>query len=86
MGGETAPVDRQREGALHLLAGAHATRANNAFCRVEGEIRVGGVFLTLQMIGAVMAVAHLAQAHGTRHVLQFAIAVGGTGQAIKRMV
>src|SRR5215469_11763190 len=31
VGGETAPVDGQREGTLHLFAGAHAARAHDAF-------------------------------------------------------
>ena len=44
--GETAAVeaaagDGQRESALHLLAGAHAARADDAFGRVVGEIGVG---------------------------------------------
>jgi hypothetical protein len=33
--------DGQREGALHLLAGAHAARADDALGRVEGEVGVG---------------------------------------------
>ena len=38
------------------------------------------------MILAIIAVAHFAQADSTRHVLQFAIAIGGAGEAIERMV
>jgi hypothetical protein len=38
------------------------------------------------MLLAVIAVAHIAQADRARHVLQLAIAVGGAGQAIERMV
>ena len=38
------------------------------------------------MIVAVVAVAHLAQADRAGHVLQFAIAVGGAGQAVERMI
>src|SRR2546429_1565016 len=37
--------------------------------------------LALEMVGAVEAVAHLAQAHRAGHVLQFAVAVGAAGQA-----
>ena len=86
MRGEAAAVDGQREGALHLLAGAHAARADDAFGGIEGEIGVGRVLLGDQMVLALIAVAHLAQADGARHVLQLAIAVGGAGQAIERMV
>ena len=35
---------------------------------------------------AVIAVAHVAQADRAGHVLQFAVAVGGAGQAVQRMV
>ena len=38
------------------------------------------------MVGALVAVAHVAQADGARHVLQLAVAVGGAGQAVERMV
>ncbi len=37
---EAAPGDRQREGALHFLAGAHAARADDAFRRIIGEVRI----------------------------------------------
>ena len=37
---ETAAADRQREGALHLLAGAHAAIADDALRRIIGEIGV----------------------------------------------
>ncbi len=43
--GEAAPVDGQREGALHLFAGPHAARADDALGRIEGEIGVGVVLL-----------------------------------------
>jgi len=35
---------------------------------------------------ALIAIADIAQADGAGHVLQFAIAVGGAGQAVQRMV
>ena len=38
------------------------------------------------MIGTRHAIAHIAQAHRARHVLQFAIAIGGAGETVKRMV
>ena len=44
------------------------------------------VLLRLQMVLAVIAVADFAQADLARHVLQFAVAVGGAGQAVQRMV
>ena len=40
LGVEAAALDGQREGALHFLAGAHAARADDAFRRIEGEVRV----------------------------------------------
>src|SRR5690606_41510656 len=38
---EAAAGDGEREGALHVLAGAHAARADDTLCRVVGEIGVG---------------------------------------------
>ena len=95
---EAAARNRQREGALHLLAGPHAAIADDAFRRVVGEIGVGGVLREPVLVGeavlalgedvvlALIAVAHFAQADGAGHVLQFAIAIGRAGQAIQRMV
>ena len=39
-----------------------------------------------EVVLAFIAVAHFAQADRAGHVLQFAIAVGGAGQAVQRMV
>ena len=86
LGLEAATGDGQRERALHLVAGAHAARTDDALGRVEGEVRVGLVLLGVEVVGAVVAVAHLAQAHRARHVLQLAVTVGRTGQAVERMV
>ena len=41
MRGKAAAVDGQGEGALHLLAGAHAARADDALGGIEGEIGIG---------------------------------------------
>src|SRR6185312_5411310 len=40
LGGQAAALDGEREGPLHLIAGAHAARANNALLGVEGEVRI----------------------------------------------
>ena len=39
LGIEAAAVDRQRERALHFLAGPHAARADDALARIEREVR-----------------------------------------------
>ncbi|MCY1199487.1 hypothetical protein D9M72_108910 [compost metagenome] len=83
---EALAGDRQRERALGFLAGAHAAVADDALGRVVGEVRVGFVQRALEVVGAVVAVAHVAQAHHAGHVLQFAVAVGRTGQAVQRVV
>ncbi len=85
-GSETPAVDGQRKGALHFLAGAHAARADDALARIETEVGIGVVLLGFQVVLAFIAVAHFAQADHARHVLQFAVAVRGTGQAVERMV
>jgi hypothetical protein len=70
---EAATFDRQREGALHLFAGAHAARADDALRRIVGEVRVGlvlrhpaeivrAVLLLEDVVLALISVAHVAQA------------------------
>ena len=76
---EAAAGDRQRKSALHLFAGAHATRADDAFGRLIGEIGVRLVLAGVRMLVAIVAVTHVAQADGTSHVLKLAIAVRRAG-------
>ena len=83
---ETATENSKREGALHLLAGAHAAGTDDALRGFEGEIGVGPVGRRLQVIGAVVAVAHVAKADVARLCLQLAVAVGAAGQTVERMV
>ena len=83
---KTAPRDRERKSALHLLARAHAARAHDALRRIVGEIRVGLVLAGVRMPVTVIAVAHVAQADRARHILKLAIAVGSAGQAVERMI
>jgi hypothetical protein len=71
---------------LLLVAGAHAARAHDALARIEGEIRIRLVLRRVEMVRALVAVAHLAQADDARHVLQLAVAVGGAGEAVERMI
>ena len=70
---EAAARNRQREGALHFLAGAHAARADDAFRGIVGEIRVRFILRHPGCIGcaigfgedvvfALIAIAHIAQA------------------------
>src|SRR5690606_23613590 len=72
---EAAAVDRQRERALHLLAGPHAARADDALRRIEREIRVARVLLGVEVVRALVAVADLAQADRAGHILKLAVAV-----------
>ena len=80
---EAAAENSQRERALDLLTGAHAARANDACRGVEGEIGIGGVDRSVEMIGAGMAVAHLAQADDPRLGLKLAIAIGAGRQGVQ---
>ena len=98
MGGKAPAINGEREGALHFLASPDTARTHNALGGIKGEIGVAFVFLLEAeilhaanaagrcMVVAVIAIAHIAQPHGTRHVLQFAVAIGGTGEAVQRMV
>ena len=94
---EAASLDRQRQRALLLVAGAHAARADDALARIKREIRIRFVLrhearvglavdLRVHVVVAVVAVAHFAQADGTGHVLQFAVAIGRAGQAVQRVI
>ena len=83
---EPAPVNRQREGALHFLAGANAAVADDAFRRIVAKIRVGFVLRVGEVIVALIAVADVAKPDVSGLRLQFAIAIGGAGEAIERMV
>src|SRR5690606_37435617 len=83
---KAALVYGQRESALYFLTGTYAAIADNAFAGVIGKVRIGVVGGVVQMVGAVKAVAHAAQAYDAGHVLQLAIAVGRTGQAVQRVI
>ena len=83
---KAAPGDGQRKSALGLFTRAHAAVAHNALGRVVGEIGVRLVFFVVEVIGALKPVAHVAQAHHTGLGLQLAVAVGGAGQAVERVV
>ncbi len=94
---EAASGNSQREGALHLLAGSHATRTDDAFRGIVGEIRVRFILRHPGRVGrttslgenvvlALVAIAHVTQAHRAGHVLQFAVAIRRAGQAVQRMV
>ncbi len=95
---KTAAFDREREGALHFLAGAHATGTDDAFGRIIGEIGIAFVLrhkagikialpgAGLDVIVALVTISHIAKAHRARHILQLAIAIGGAGQAVERVI
>ncbi len=83
---EPASIDRERKGTLDFLASTNATVADDAFRWIVAEIRVRFVLLVGEVVVALVAVAHIAQPDVARFRLQFAIAVGGAGQAIERMV
>ena len=86
LGIKAAAIDGQGEGALDFAAGPHTAAAHDAFAGIKGEVGVGLVFLGGQMVLALKPVAHFAQSHGAGHVLQFAVAVGRTGQAVQRVI
>ncbi len=83
---EAAALDREREGALHLFARAHAARADDAFARVEREIRVALVLRSVEVVLARVAVTHVAQADRAGHVLELAVAVRRAREAIERVI
>jgi hypothetical protein len=85
-GFETTPGDGQCKGALGFFAGTHAAVADDALARVVVEVGVGSVFLVGQMVVTFIAVTHFPQADLAGHGLQLAVAVGGAGQAVQRVI
>src|SRR6185295_2676103 len=83
---ETTALDGQRDGALHFVTRAHATRADDALRRIVLEIRIRRVLHVVDVVLAFVAVTHFAQADGAGHVLKLAVAVRGAGQTVERMV
>ena len=86
LGGKAAPVNGQRQRALHFVAGAHAARTGDALAGIEIEIGVRRIGRETEVVGAVIAIAHIAQAHLRSGVLKLAIARGTARQAIERVV
>ena len=83
---EAPALDRQRQRALLLVAGAHAAGADDAFAGVEREIRIAGVLDRDPVILALVAIADLAQSDDAGHVLQLAVTVGRAREAVERMI
>ena len=84
--GEAAAFDGEREGVLGFLARAHAARADDAARRIELEVGIGCVDLGMQVIDAALAVAHLAHADQSGHLLEFAVAGDRRGEAVQRVI
>ena len=83
---ETATLDRQREGALSFVAGAHTSRAHDAARRIEGEVGITVVDCRIEMIAAAVAVADVNQADRVGHLVQLAFAAGLAFERVERMV
>ncbi len=60
---EAAAGDGERERALNFLASPHAARADDAFGRIEAEIRIRIVNAGIAVALAVKTVAHLRETH-----------------------
>ncbi len=83
---KTASIDRQGERTLHFFAGAHAAIADDALRRIVSEIGIGRVLGALQVVFTFVAITDFAQADDAGLRLQFAIAIGGAGQTVERMI
>src|SRR5262249_52814066 len=59
---------------------------HDAFRRVEVEVRVALVLYRVEVVLTLVAVPDLTQADCACHVLQFAVAIGTTGEAVERVV
>src|SRR6516164_547048 len=85
-GVEAAAGNRQRESALHLLAGANAARADDAFRRIVDEIRIGIVDARIRMADAIEAITDFLEADFLRGVEQIDVAVLAAVKRVDRMV
>jgi len=85
-GVKTPAVDGQGKGALDFLTGANTAGADDALAGVEAEIGVGAVGFRIQVVFPVGAVANFPQTHGSGHILQLTVAVGGAGEAVQGVV
>jgi hypothetical protein len=70
---------------LDIFAGTNASGTDNAFTRVVGEIGVRRVFLFLG-VGGNCLIPYFTKTHLSCNVLEFTIPIGGTSEAIQRMI
>src|SRR5690606_13235871 len=84
--GESATVDGERESALDFVASTHAARADDALGRVEIEVGIGMIDGRVEVVLALVAVAHVAQANVGSLFLQLAIVVGRACETVERVV
>ena len=83
---EAASLDRQGKSSLRIVAGTHATRAQDASRGIEGEVWIGVVDLEVEMILAAVVIADVLQPGNARHLVQFALAARLAFEGIERMV
>ena len=83
---KSTPLDGQRKGALNFGTGSDTARANDAFCGIKIKIRITGVFHSGEMTATFKSVTHFSQPDFASHVLQFAVTVCRTGQAVEWMI
>ena len=84
-GREPTSVNGERESTLDFFAGAYAPGTNDALTGVVGKIGVRLIDWVVGMIAATR-VPHVAKTNLASHVLQFAVAVSCTGQAVEWMI
>ena len=78
LGIKASAINCKREGALHLFAGTHTTRAHNTFAGIKGKIGMARIRLSGQMIFTFKPVADRSKTDFTRDILQLTIAIGRT--------
>src|ERR1700742_3714782 len=85
---ERTALNRQRKRALHLFAGTHAARTDDALGRLEREVGIRSVFWQglFEMVFAFVTVPDFSQSDHSRHVLELAIPVCTARQAVERMI
>ena len=83
---EASALDRQREGALNLVARPDAARADDAFGGIEAEIRVRIIDAAIEMVAPTIGIANGFDTHLLGNVMKLAIGAALAAFPFLRMV
>ena len=71
---ETTPLDRQREGSLHLVTGTHTAAAENALAGIKAEVGIGYIFFRAEVVHTTAAVTRALYVQSIGNKLKLVVA------------